>query len=244
MPRNSQPQLLPLVAAVTAALCAQVAHARAPATEWLNIASAEVRIPPHTPSQSAAHQSPAQNDAQAAYLDQWTGTLADPGAKPEDAPAIGYAYTIEGSPETELTMTGDAELRRAGTVIKGETIVYTQQTGEVQVKGDAQVSRAGVELNAPEATYQLDDGTGEAENVDYEYKPRGLRGKARCMRFASADVTELKDVLLTSCEGDNPAWWVEMDARPGFALVYVPVVGRAQVGLSLACVRHELFARH
>ena len=211
MPRNSQPQLLPLVAAVTAALCAQVAHARAPATEWLNIANAEVRTPPHTPSQSAAPQSPAQNDAQAAYLDQWTGTLADPGAKPEDAPAIGYAYTIEGSPETELTMTGDAELRRAGTVIKGETIVYTQQTGEVQVKGDAQVSRAGVELNAPEATYQLDDGTGEAENVDYEYKPRGLRGKARCMRFASADVTELKDVLLTSCEGDNPAWWVEMD---------------------------------
>ena len=103
MPRNSQPQLLPLVAAVTAALCAQVAHARAPATEWLNIASAEVRTPPHTPSQSAAPQSPAQNDAQAAYLDQWTGTLADPGAKPEDAPAIGYAYTIEGSPDRKST---------------------------------------------------------------------------------------------------------------------------------------------
>ena len=211
MPRNSQPQLLPLVAAVTAALCAQVAHARAPETEWLNIASADVRTPPQTDSHTTTPRSVAQNNSQPAYLDQWTSTLADPGTKPDDAPAIGYAYTIEGSPETEITLSGDAELRRAGTVIKGETIVYTQQTGEVQIKGDAQVSRAGVQLNAPEATYQLDDSTGGAENVDYEYKPRGLRGKARCMRFASADVTELKDVLLTSCEGDNPAWWVEMD---------------------------------
>ena len=91
MPRNSQPQLLPLVAAVTAALCAQVAHARAPETEWLNIASADVRTPPQTDSHSTAPRSVAQNNSQPAYLDQWTGTLADPGTKPDDAPAIGYA---------------------------------------------------------------------------------------------------------------------------------------------------------
>lgn len=202
MPRIFQPQLLPLVAAVTAALCAQAAHADA--SNWLTLASADGASAVQTPA------APTPAPSAAAPMDQWTTQLAEPTAD-EDSPAIAYAYTIEGSPETDLTMTGDAELRRAGTVIKGETIVYTQQTGEVTIKGDAQVTRAGVELNAPEATYQLDDETGEAQDVKYKYKPRGLHGSARCMRFASFDITELKDVLLTSCEGDNPAWWVELN---------------------------------
>ena len=213
--RKSQPQLLPLVAAVTAALFAQAAQARMPTEGWLTIAGADAAAPSDTPIAyaSADARSPAQSGSTGtqASLDQWTGQLEDPSASAAESPSIAYAYTIEGSPETELTLSGDAELRRAGTVIKGETIVYTQETGEVKVTGDAEVSRLGVQLNAPEVSYQLDDQTGEAENVEYKYTPRGLRGKARCMKFAAADVSELKDVFMTSCEGDNPAWWVEMN---------------------------------
>lgn len=213
MPRNSQPQLLPLVAAVMAALCAQTSHASD--SGWQTIASAESIAPINPPSyvteRQPEKQQVANNNSSTASLDQWTSRLAEPPAKDEDSPVIAYAQTIEGSPETELTLSGEAELRRASTVLKGQQIVYTQETGEVKISGDAQVTRAGMQLNAPEATYQLDNSVGEATNVSYQYKPRGLRGSARCMRFASADVTELKDVLLTSCEGDNPAWWVEMN---------------------------------
>ena len=203
MPRNTQPQLLPLVAAVTAALCAQTAHAAAPAG-GLTIASADAPAPVRT-----GGENPSSDPS--APMNQWTGRLAQPSGDEGDSPTIAKAYSIEGSPQTSLTLSGEAELRRAGTLIQGETIVYTQETGEVIVKGDALVAREGIELKAPEASYQLDEGTGEANDVRYHYKPRGLRGSARCMRFVSADVTELKDVLMTSCEGDNPAWWVEMN---------------------------------
>lgn len=187
MPRKSQPQLLPLVAAVAAALFAQSSHAAQ--SDWLTVADAGASAP----------------------MEQWSRPLASPAPDESESPVIAYAQTIEGSPETELTLSGEAELRRAGTVIEGQTIVYTQETGEVKVSGDARLTRAGVQLQAPEAVYRLDEATGEASNVRYKYVPRGLQGSARCLRFASADVTELKDVLLTSCEGDNPAWWVEMN---------------------------------
>lgn len=213
MPRNSQLQLLPLVAAVTAAFCSPALHAAE--SGELTIANADPITPVNKSGYVSEHTSKtrvlARNDDQSAPMDQWTGRLAEPSPKAEDSPIIAYAQTIEGSPETDLTLSGEAELRRAGTTISGQTIVYTQETGEVKIAGDAQITRTGIQLNAPEATYLLDDSIGEAKNVTYQYKPRGLRGSARCMRFASADVTELKDVLLTSCEGDNPAWWVEMD---------------------------------
>ena len=162
--RKSQPQLLPLVAAVTAALFAQAAQARMPTEGWLTIAGADAAAPSDTPIAyaSADARSPAQSGSTGtqASLDQWTGQLEDPSASAAESPSIAYAYTIEGSPETELTLSGDAELRRAGTVIKGETIVYTQETGEVKVTGDAEVSRLGVQLNAPEVSYQLDEPRG------------------------------------------------------------------------------------
>lgn len=200
MPRNSQPQLLCLAAAVAAALWAQSALA---SDQNERQASADA---PQTPASSSA-----PSETLSAPMDQWTGMLADPSQKTGESAVIGHAYVIDGAPDTDLTLSGEAELRSAGTVLRGDTIVYDQPTGEVKISGNAQVSRAGIELKAPEASYRLDDETGQAKDVEYRYQPRGLLGKARCMRFASTDVTELKDVLLTSCEGDNPAWWVEMN---------------------------------
>lgn len=143
-------------------------------------------------------------------LGSWSNLLAAP-ANENDAPSIVSAYVIEGSPETELTLKGDAEVRRAGTVIKGDEIVYTQSTGNVATRGNASVARNGALFTGPEFTYNLDEETGEADNIDYDYGPRGLQGSAGCARFQSAGVTEFEDVVVTSCKKDNRSWWIEMD---------------------------------
>lgn len=144
----------------------------------------------------------------------WTSLLQAP-ADENNAPAVGSAQVIEGSPETELRLSGEAQLRRAGTVIEGDSIVYMQQTGEVRATGNdttrASIVREGAKFESPEFVYQIDNQTGEAKSVDYEYAPRNLRGRARCARFESADVTRLDEVLVTSCPKDNPAWWIELD---------------------------------
>lgn len=163
----------------------------------------------HSPfSQAAAERfaQPARAD-----LDSWTSLLGAP-VDEDNAPSIISAQVIEGSPETDLTLTGEAEVRRAGTVIQGETIVYSQITGEVRAEGDAVVVRDHARFEAPSFSYFLDTETGQADNVEYEYAPRGLRGSADCARFTSADVTELDNVVVTSCKKDSRAWWIEMDS--------------------------------
>ena len=47
---------------------------------------------------------------------------------------------LEGSPETELIMRGDAEIRRGGIVIKGDKLTYTQATDIVQAEGNADLA--------------------------------------------------------------------------------------------------------
>ena len=152
----------------------------------------------------------ARQQAEGIELGSWTNLLAPP-VDEDNAPSIASAHFIEGSPETELTLTGDAEVRRAGTVITGEKIVYTQATGVVTTEGNASVSRNGAKFTGPAFSYNLDDETGGAENIEYNYGPRGLQGEAGCARFQSADVTEFEDVVITSCKKDNRSWWLEMD---------------------------------
>ncbi len=147
----------------------------------------------------------------AADMNAWTGQLQAP-EDPDNAPSIISAQIIEGSPETELVLSGEAEVRRAGTVIQGETIIYTQSTGEVVAEKDAVIVREDGKFSAPKFSYFLDTETGRADQVEYEYAPRGLRGSAGCAEFKSADVTELTDVVVTSCKKDSQAWWIEMDS--------------------------------
>ena len=194
----SRPTPLRLAAAVAAACAAMLPAVQAQAADVESRAAA----PQESPRPEAA---PAGVD-----LGSWTNLLAAP-KNENDAPSIASAYVIEGSPETELTLRGDAEVRRAGTVIKGEEIVYTQATGNVTTRGNASVARNGALFTAPEFTYNLDDETGQAENIEYDYGPRGLQGSAGCARFQPAGVTELDDVVVTSCKKDNRSWWIEMD---------------------------------
>ena len=194
----SRPTPLRLAAAVAAACAAMLPAVQAQAADVESRAAA----PQESPRPEAA---PAGVD-----LGSWTNLLAAP-KNENDAPSIASAYVIEGSPETELTLRGDAEVRRAGTVIKGEEIVYTQATGNVTTRGNASVARNGALFSAPEFTYNLDDETGQAENIEYDYGPRGLQGSAGCARFQPAGVTELDDVVVTSCKKDNRSWWIEMD---------------------------------
>ena len=53
---------------------------------------------------------------------------------PDDSiPAFMEADTIDGDPDSDLTLTGNAQVRRIDSVIKGDRINYRKDTGEVDV---------------------------------------------------------------------------------------------------------------
>lgn len=129
----------------------------------------------------------------------------------ENGASVVSAQQISGSPETELVMTGDAELRRPGQMIRGDKIVYTQRDATVKATGNAQISRNGLTFVAPKMTYQLDEQKGEAENVDFEYAPRGIRGEAESCRFQANETTDFANASITSCKKGDNSWVFELD---------------------------------
>ena len=76
--------------------------------------------------------------------------------------------------DDQIVLTGDAEVRRAGTVIRGDNITYTQSTDTVDVKGNAVVVRDGARFAGPELNYTIETETGEMQDVAYEYSARSI----------------------------------------------------------------------
>lgn len=64
-------------------------------------------------------------------------TTLDPSRATPDSDAASFvsADRIEGNPEEQLHLYGNAEIRRGGTVLKGDRITYTQETDEVEAEG-------------------------------------------------------------------------------------------------------------
>ena len=72
-----------------------------------------------------------------------------PAAVRTAAATFARAYNIEGTIDERLILRGDAEIRRAGTVVRGDIITYTQATDIVNVEGHARVFRDGASFSGP-----------------------------------------------------------------------------------------------
>lgn len=128
-----------------------------------------------------------------------------------DAASIVSADRIEGSPDTELHLFGNAEVRRAGTVLKADEITYVQQTDEVTAKGNAKISHGGVSFSGPSINFRLSTRSGSMEDAEWEYAPRNIHGCARNAVFLSGDHTSFEDVKFTTCKREDQAWFIKMD---------------------------------
>lgn len=113
--------------------------------------------------------------------------------------------------DDEIILTGDAEVRRAGTVIRGDNITYTQSSDTVDVKGNAVVLRDGVRFAGPELNYKIETETGEMQDARYEYAARRIQGQSKYARFESGVSTQLRDATLSTCKPGSKAWWIEAD---------------------------------
>lgn len=121
------------------------------------------------------------------------------------------ADTME-TTDDEIILSGNAEVRRAGTIIRGDHITYVQSTDVVDVEGNAVVIRDGVRFDGPKLTYQIESESGEMTDVNYQYAVRGIRGKTSSARFLNGVSTQLTKATLTTCKPGSKAWWIEADS--------------------------------
>ena len=115
------------------------------------------------------------------------------------APTFARAHNIEGTIDERLILRGDAEIRRAGTVVRGETITYTQATDIVNVEGHARVFRDGASFAGPRLDFRVDAQTGTMPDADFTYAARRGRGSATLVEFLGSDRARMENARFTTC---------------------------------------------
>ena len=129
----------------------------------------------------------------------------------EHAAAYARAQRIEGSPDDTLVLLGDAEVRRGGTVLRGDRITYTRATDEVEVEGQARVARDGAVFTGPSLRFRVDAQTGTMPEANYSYAPRRLRGESRSLEFLGEGRARMEGARMTTCQPGDEAWWVQAE---------------------------------
>ncbi|MFP5407186.1 MAG: LPS-assembly protein LptD, partial [Gammaproteobacteria bacterium] len=111
----------------------------------------------------------------------------------------------------DTTLQGDAEIRRAGTVVRADRITYYDADEEVFAVGGVRISREGNVFAGPELRLKLDTNEGTFASAGYYLAQYNGRGRADLIEFLGPDRTRLTRATYTTCEPDDPDWI--LDAR-------------------------------
>ncbi len=126
----------------------------------------------------------------------------------EGRPLYGTGDAISGRGDRDVTISGDAELRRAGTVVRGNRITYYAQDDEVVAVGDVRVVRQGSVFTGPELLLKLDSNEGFFTAPAYYLPLYNGHGRAELVEFLGPDRVALRDATYTTCRPEDPDWYL------------------------------------
>jgi len=130
----------------------------------------------------------------------------------ESIPAFMEADTISGDPDYELTLSGNAQVRRIDGVIKGDEINYRKDTGKVDVRGNARMMRDGTLVTGPNATFNVDRYSGEVEKPNFWLGATGGFAVADHADIFSKSQMRLHTVTYSGCPCENPSWYIKANS--------------------------------
>ncbi len=163
-------------------------------------------LPFPTDSASTRDAAPALPPVDAAGL---VPRLAEPEqASNNDAlPTFVSADKMTGIGEQEIVLEGDGEVRRGGSVVKGDRLTYNQDRDEATGRGNVRLSRDGALFVGPEARYRVDASEGYMLSPNYYFRQTGGSGTADRIDFIDADHATVKNATYTTCTPDNADWY-------------------------------------
>lgn len=127
-------------------------------------------------------------------------------------PVFGRADEISGRSSRELTLRGAAELRSAGAVIRAERITFYEADEELVAVGDVRIARGGQIITGPELQYRFSTGEGTFASPRYSLPRFDGRGRAERIDFLGPDRLVLREAVYTTCEPDDPDWFLVADS--------------------------------
>jgi LPS-assembly protein len=130
-----------------------------------------------------------------------------------DAPRPSFARgeRTTGRANRETTLEGDAEIRRAGTVVRADRITLYEADDEVIAVGNVRVVREGQVFTGPQLQLSLDAQQGRFESPEFELPLTGGRGRAESVDFLGRGRVALTRAFFTSCRPDDPDWYLKAE---------------------------------
>jgi len=132
------------------------------------------------------------------------------GRAPKSAEGAAFvrADRISGEIEETITLEGNAEVRRGGTVLRGDRIRFSVANDEVTAEGNVRVYREGVAAFGPSLSLRLEARTGAMPDAGFTYAPHGGRGTASRIEFLDGDRLRVEDAIYTTCAPGDDSWWI------------------------------------
>lgn len=118
------------------------------------------------------------------------------------------AERVDGEVDERITLEGSAEIRRGGTVLRGDRITYTVASDEVEALGNARVFRDGVAFSGPSLRLRIDARTGAMPDAAFTYAPQRGRGTSKLVEFIDGNLVRFTDATYTTCVPGDDSWWV------------------------------------
>lgn len=130
----------------------------------------------------------------------------------DDIAAYLQADQIQGDPSANVTLKGNAEVRRIDGVVKGDQIEYRNNTGQTNLQGNVRMMRDGTLVTGPSAQFNIDTDSGEIESPNFWIGASGGSAQAERAEIFSRSQMRLTDVRYSGCPCPDPAWYIDADS--------------------------------
>ncbi len=136
---------------------------------------------------------------------------SDPAPTESGRPIFARGERAIGRPDRDLTLEGDAEIRHAGTVVRGNRITWYEDDEELVAVGNVRVVRAGSVFVGEGLQLRLDSNTGSFRAPTYELPLYDGRGEADRLDFLGGRRVGMVNATYTTCEPEDPDWYLRAD---------------------------------
>jgi LPS-assembly protein len=116
---------------------------------------------------------------------------------------------LQGVAERETIVTGNAELRRGGTVLQADEIRYEQIEDLVKAQGQVRLIRDGNTYQGPSLRYEMDRDNGELGPGEFTLISTGGRADAERTEFVGRDWLKFFNARYSTCQRGDDSWYLQ-----------------------------------
>lgn len=124
-------------------------------------------------------------------------------------PAFLVGDSVRSDEQDRVILTGNAQVRRIDSVVKGDRIEYDRNSGDLDVRGNGLLMREGSIVTGTRLRYNIDAEKGEIDAPNFWLGAKGGAGTAERAEIMSRDHLRLDAVRYSGCPCPDPAWYIK-----------------------------------